>query len=76
MNDQKPTSCNHVNLYPGLIKWGVFLVLSVISSGIMGQKVVDTNFGGNWANLETGAWEYGFYEDGLLHVLISGNISE
>lgn len=66
MNDQKPASCNRVNLYPGLIKWGVFLVLSVISFGIMGQKIVDTKFVGNWANSETGAWEYGFYEDGAV----------
>ena len=55
----------------------VFLVLFVIPSVVVGQKVVNSNFLGNWANSGTGAWEYGFYEDGgLLHTLISGNINE
>ncbi len=44
----------------------IFLVLFVIPSVVMGQKVVDSNFGGNWANSGTGAWEYGFYEDGAV----------
>ena len=44
----------------------VFLVLFVIPSVVVGQKVVNSNFLGNWANSGTGAWEYGFYEDGAV----------
>lgn len=44
----------------------VFLVLFVIPSVVVGQKVVNSNFWGNWANSGTGAWEYGFYEDGAV----------
>ena len=44
----------------------VFLVLFVIPSVVVGQKVVNSNFLGNWANPGTGAWEYGFYEDGAV----------
>ena len=43
----------------------VFLVLFVIPSVVVGQKVVNSNFLGNWANSGTGAWEYGFYVWGL-----------
>ena len=43
-----------------------FLVLFVIPSVVMGQKVINSNFLGNWANSGTGAWEYGFYEDGAV----------
>ena len=38
----------------------VFLVLFVIPSVVVGQKVVNSNYWGNWANSGTGAWEYGF----------------
>ena len=44
----------------------VFLVLFVIPSVVVGQEVVNSNFWGNWANSGTGAWEYGFYEDGAV----------
>ena len=66
----------------------VFLVLFVIPSVVVGQKVVNSNFLGNWANSGTGACsimmrrksrELGsmvFMKTGLLHTLISGNINE
>ena len=44
----------------------VFLVLFVIPSVVVGQKVVNSNFLGNWANSGTGAWEYGFLS--LIHI--------
>lgn len=66
MNYLKSAACPCMYFYQSLGKWMIFVVLFVISSGVMGQKVIESNLLGNWANTGTGAWEYGFYEDGAI----------
>ncbi|MCQ4873081.1 hypothetical protein [Butyricimonas paravirosa] len=66
MNYLKSAACPCMYFYQSLGKWMIFVVLFVISSGVMGQKVIESNLLGNWANTGTGAWEYGFYEDGAV----------
>lgn len=44
----------------------IFILLSVVSFGAMGQGALPENFLGNWANADSGAWEYGFYEHGAI----------
>ena len=54
----------------------VFLVLFVIPSVVVGQKVVNSNFWGTGRIRERELGSMAFMKMGLLHALISGNINE